>query len=59
MTSKWLLGACAAALVAGAGAQAQAAGKDGKVWAAAEAARPAQLDLLKQVVTLDSSTCNV
>ncbi len=59
MTSKWLLGACAAALVAGAGAQAEAAGKDGKVWAAAEAARPAQLDLLKQVVNIDSGTGDV
>ena len=30
--------------------------KDAKIWAAAEAARPAQLDLLKSVVNIDSGT---
>ncbi len=33
--------------------------KDAKVWAAAEAARPAQLDLLKEVVSIDSGTGDV
>lgn len=36
-----------------------AAGKDAKVWAAAEQARPAQLDLLKQVVNIDSGTGDI
>ena len=33
--------------------------KDAKVWAAAEAARPAQLKLLEQVVNVDSGTGDV
>src|SRR5213078_2146774 len=33
--------------------------KDARVWAAAEAARPAQLKLLEQVVNIDSGTRDV
>ena len=36
-----------------------AAGKDAKVWAAAEKAREGQLDLLKQVVNIDSGTGDI
>ena len=36
-----------------------AAGKDAKVWAAAEQAREGQLDLLKQVVNIDSGTGDI
>lgn len=36
-----------------------AAGKDAKVWAAAEAARAGQLELLKQVVNIDSGTGDI
>ena len=36
-----------------------AAGRDAKVWAAAQAARGAQLQLLEQVVNIDSGTGNV
>lgn len=50
--------AAVAALLAGAG-PALAAGKDAKVWAAADAARPAQLDLLKAVVNIDSGTGDI
>ena len=50
--------AAAAALLVSTG-PALAAGKDAKVWAAAEAARPAQLDLLKTVVNIDSGTGDV
>src|SRR5512140_1810530 len=58
---KLILMAAAGALVA---ASAQAAAppggpKDAKVWAAAEAARPAQLKLLEQVVNIDSGTGDV
>jgi glutamate carboxypeptidase len=47
-----------AALLAAATAQAapKAALRDAKVWAAAEAARPAQLQLLEQAVNIDSGT---
>ena len=38
---------------------APAPAKDAKVWAAAEAARPAQLKLLEQVVNIDSGTGDV
>ncbi|WP_304177234.1 glutamate carboxypeptidase [Phenylobacterium aquaticum] len=58
-TSTWLCGAATAAMVLGLGGTALAAGKDAKVWAAAEAARPAQLELLKQVVNIDSGTGDV
>lgn len=50
--------AAVAALLVGAG-PALAAGKDAKVWAAAQAARPAQLDLLKAVVNIDSGTGDI
>jgi glutamate carboxypeptidase len=48
----------ALALAAGTGAQAapKAAAKDAKLWAAAEAARAGQLQLLQQVVDIDSGT---
>jgi len=39
--------------------QAVAKGRDVKIWAAAEAARPAQLELLKSVVNIDSGTGDV
>ncbi|MCI3132897.1 hypothetical protein [Phenylobacterium aquaticum] len=39
-TSTWLCGAATAAMVLGLGGAAQAAGKDAKVWAAAEARGP-------------------
>ncbi|HEX5377654.1 MAG TPA: glutamate carboxypeptidase [Phenylobacterium sp.] len=61
MTTGRVVGIAAAALLMGAGG-AQAAGKparDAKVWAAAEAARPAQLELWKQVVNIDSGTGDV
>ena len=57
-------GVAALAMLAAAGA-AQAAGKpqapakDAKVWAAAEAAHAAQLDLWKEVVNIDSGTGDV
>lgn len=50
--------AAVAALLVGAG-PALAAGKDAKVWAAAEAARAGQLELLKQVVNIDSGTGDI
>ncbi|MES2341000.1 MAG: glutamate carboxypeptidase [Pseudomonadota bacterium] len=50
--------AAVAALLVSSG-PALAAGKDAKVWAAAEAARPAQLDLLKTVVNIDSGTGDI
>src|SRR5262249_42327961 len=40
-------------------AEIQPVPKDAKVWAAAEAARPAQLKLLEQVVNVDSGTGDV
>src|SRR5258706_7141238 len=48
----------AAALVSGhaQGAPAKPVARDAKVWAAAEAARPAQLKRLEQVVNIDSGT---
>ncbi|MDE2488247.1 MAG: M20/M25/M40 family metallo-hydrolase [Alphaproteobacteria bacterium] len=49
--------ACASA--SGATRPAKAAPRDAKVWAAAEAARPAQLELLKQLVDIDSGTGDV
>jgi len=51
----------AAGVLAAASAQAAppAVPKDAKVWAAAEAARPAQLKLLEQVVNIDSGTGDV
>ena len=60
---KLMLMAAAGGLTALAGS-AQAASitptpKDAKVWAAAEAARPAQLQLLEQVVNVDSGTGDV
>jgi glutamate carboxypeptidase len=54
--------AIAAAMMLAAAGGAQAAGKpvkDAKIWAAAEAARPGQLDLWKQVVNIDSGTGDV
>ncbi len=51
------MAAVAALLVSS--APALAAGKDAKVWAAAEKAREAQLDLLKQVVNIDSGTGDI
>ncbi len=50
--------AAVAALLVSSGS-ALAAGKDAKVWAAAEAARAGQLDLLKQVVNIDSGTGDI
>ncbi|MDO8378800.1 MAG: glutamate carboxypeptidase [Phenylobacterium sp.] len=50
--------AAVAALLVSTG-PALAAGKDVKVWAAADAARPAQLDLLKAVVNIDSGTGDI
>jgi glutamate carboxypeptidase len=61
MTTGRVAGIAAAMLLAGAGG-AQAAGKpakDAKIWAAAEAARPGQLDLWKSVVDIDSGTGDV
>src|SRR5258706_15974513 len=48
----------AAALLSGPvqGAPAKPLARDAKVWAAAEAAKPAQLKLLEQVVNVDSGT---
>ena len=56
-TSRVAMAAVAALLVSS--GPALAAGKDAKVWAAAEAARPAQLDLLKTVVNIDSGTGDI
>ncbi|WP_421935061.1 glutamate carboxypeptidase [Phenylobacterium sp.] len=56
-TSRVAMAAVAALLVSS--APALAAGKDAKVWAAAEKAREAQLDLLKQVVNIDSGTGDI
>lgn len=50
--------AAVAALLVSSG-PALAAGKDAKVWAAAEAARAGQLELLKQVVNIDSGTGDI
>ena len=50
--------AAVAALLVSSGS-ALAAGKDAKVWAAAEKAHDAQLDLLKQVVNIDSGTGDI
>ncbi|CAN5899930.1 M20/M25/M40 family metallo-hydrolase [soil metagenome] len=50
--------AAVAALLVSTG-PALAAGKDAKVWAAAEKAHDAQLDLLKQVVNIDSGTGDI
>lgn len=50
--------AAVAALLVSTG-PALAAGKDAKVWAAAEQAREAQLELLKQVVNIDSGTGDI
>ena len=50
--------AAVAALLVSTG-PAVAAGKDAKVWAAAEKAREGQLDLLKQVVNIDSGTGDI
>lgn len=61
MTTGRVAGIAAAALLAAAGG-AQAAGKpakDAKIWAAAEAARPAQMELWKSVVNIDSGTGDV
>lgn len=60
MTTGRVAGIAAAALLA-AGA-AQAAGKpakDAKIWAAAEAAKPGQMELWKSVVNIDSGTGDV
>lgn len=50
--------AAVAALLVSTG-PALAAGKDAKVWAAAEKARAGQLDLLEQVVNIDSGTGDI
>lgn len=50
--------AAVAALLVSSG-PALAAGKDAKVWAAAEKAREGQLDLLRQVVNIDSGTGDI
>ncbi|MBP6547023.1 MAG: M20/M25/M40 family metallo-hydrolase [Phenylobacterium sp.] len=50
--------AAVAALLVSSG-PALAAGKDAKVWAAAEQAREGQLELLKQVVNIDSGTGDI
>ncbi|MBX7200569.1 MAG: M20/M25/M40 family metallo-hydrolase [Rhodospirillaceae bacterium] len=49
---------CGLALAAGT-AQAASAKRDDKVWSAVEAARPAQLKLLEQLVNIDSGTGDV
>ena len=61
-----ICGAAAAILVAASGVQAadkapapKAQARDAKVWAAAEAARPGQMDLWKEVVNIDSGTGDV
>lgn len=56
-----LIAVAGAAALLGLPAQAAVKGapKDAKVWAAAEAARPAQLKLLEQVVNIDSGTGDV
>ncbi|MDB5476455.1 MAG: glutamate carboxypeptidase [Phenylobacterium sp.] len=59
MRSIYLTAACAAVLLACGPAQAAPAKpvpRDAKVWAAAQAARPGQLQLLQQVVDIDSGT---
>jgi glutamate carboxypeptidase len=56
---RWLVGVCALALCASAGATFAAAkgpGPDKKVWDAAQAARADQLKLLETVVNIDSGT---
>lgn len=61
----WAMGAAALAMTLAAGGPALAAPKakapqkDAKVWAAAEAARPGQLELLKTIVNIDSGTGDV
>jgi glutamate carboxypeptidase len=52
----WLLIAC---LVLGGSGAPHAQTRDAKVWSAAEAARPAQLQFLKQLVNIDSGTGDV
>jgi glutamate carboxypeptidase len=59
MTFKLIALAGAAVLLALPVHAAPAQAKDTKVWAAAEAARPAQLKLLEQVVNIDSGTGDV
>ncbi|MFI4965314.1 MAG: hypothetical protein ACHP9T_08105, partial [Caulobacterales bacterium] len=61
MRSGSILGLGVAALFFASGVQAspRPAARDAKVWAAAEAARPAQLKLLQQVVDVDSGTGDV
>jgi glutamate carboxypeptidase len=59
MRSTYLTAACAAALLACGQAQAapaKAIPRDARIWAAAQAARPGQLQLLQQVVDIDSGT---
>ena len=57
----WFAGLGVAALVAGGGAEAAAgpAPRDARLWAAAEAARPAQLELLQEIVDIDSGAGDV
>ncbi|HXA40164.1 MAG TPA: glutamate carboxypeptidase [Phenylobacterium sp.] len=59
MTFKLIALAGAAVLLALPVHAAPAPARDAKVWAAAEAARPAQLKLLEQVVNIDSGTGDV
>jgi len=62
MTTKAWTAAAAALVAMSAGSAALAAPKparDAKVWAAVDAARPAQLELLKTVVNIDSGTGDV
>ncbi|HEX3700058.1 MAG TPA: glutamate carboxypeptidase [Phenylobacterium sp.] len=59
MRSIWIAGAAALALASGAQAATRPQPKDAKVWAAAQAARPAQLKLLQQLVDVDSGTGDV
>jgi glutamate carboxypeptidase len=58
MGFKFIAAAAVTALVASS-AQAAPPARDAKVWAAAEAARPAELKLLEQVVNVDSGTGDV
>lgn len=55
----WAASAVVLAAAGGAGAADKPVAKDARVWAAAEAARPAQLKLLEQVVNIDSGTGDV
>jgi glutamate carboxypeptidase len=53
------IGVAAVALAAAGTVQAAPAARDARVWSAAQAARPAQLQLLQQAVDIDSGTGDV